>query len=88
MPRRRDAIPGDVFIEGGHPGHAVLVVDAADEAASGRRFVLLAQSYMPAQQVHVLRNPRRADPWFPTDEQGPLVTPEWVFPPAALRRFP
>src|SRR5439155_25136555 len=51
--------PGDVLIQGGYPGHAVLVLDAAD-APDGRRLVLLGQSYMPAQQFHVLRN--LADP--------------------------
>jgi hypothetical protein len=79
---------GDVFIEGGHPGHAVLVVDVARDPASGRRFFLLAQSYMPAQQVHVLRNPRRGDPWYAAGDPGPLVTPEWIFPPRSLARFP
>src|SRR5439155_4191256 len=48
--------PGDVLIQGGYPGHAVLVLDVA-VARDGRRWLLLGQSYMPAQQFHVLRNP-------------------------------
>jgi len=84
-PRRIQA--GDVFIQGGFPGHAVLVVDVAEDAA-GRRAVLLAQSYMPAQDIHVLRNPGAPQtPWYVIDGDGPLATPEWRFPPGSLRRF-
>jgi hypothetical protein len=85
-PRRVQA--GDVFIQGGHPGHAVLVVDVAEDAA-GRRAVLLVQSYMPAQDIHVLRNPAaRENPWYVITGDDPLLTPEWEFPRGALRRFP
>jgi hypothetical protein len=78
---------GDVFIQGGSPGHAVIVVDVAEDA-QGRRAVLLAQSYMPAQDIHVLRNPKSPDnPWYIIDGDGPLLTPEWDFPAGSLRRF-
>jgi len=79
--------PGDVFIQGGFPGHAVLVVDVVENEASERRF-LLAQSYMPAQQVHVLRNPASpASPWYEARRSGALATPEWRFDYGDLRRF-
>jgi len=79
--------PGDVLIQGGFPGHAVLVVDVVQNESGERRF-LLAQSYMPAQQVHVLRNPAsRASPWYEARASGPLATPEWGFDYADLRRF-
>jgi hypothetical protein len=78
---------GDVFIAGGFPGHAVLVVDVAEDEG-GRRAVLLAQSYMPAQDIHVLRNPATPDsPWYVMDGDRPLSTPEWNFPRGSLRRF-
>ena len=48
--------PGDVLIHGGAPGHAVLVVDVAEHATTHQKYLLLAQSYMPAQSIHVLRN--------------------------------
>ena len=57
-----DAVPaeqmeiGDVFIVGGSPGHAIIVVDAAANEM-GDKIFLLAQSYMPAQQTHILLNP-------------------------------
>jgi hypothetical protein len=65
----------------------VLVVDVAEDS-KGRRAVLLAQSYMPAQDIHVLRNPSTPDnPWYVIESDGPLTTPEWDFPAGALRRF-
>jgi hypothetical protein len=84
-PRRVEA--GDVFIQGGSPGHAVIVVDVAEDER-GRRAVLLAQSYMPAQDIHVLRNPKTpASPWYVIEGDAPLTTPEWDFPAGSLRRF-
>ncbi len=85
----RDVRPGDVFIKGGFPGHAVMVADVARGPADRRAF-LLVQSYMPAQEIHVLRNPGGGPlgPWYDVGTGGPLVTPEWTFEPGALRRFP
>lgn len=82
-PRRIEA--GDVFVEGGFPGHAVLVLDVAEDEA-GRRAVLLGQSFMPAQEIHMLRGPG-ADPWYAITGDHPLTTPQWDFPAGALRRF-
>lgn len=90
-PADPDAVAaGDVFIKGGFPGHAVLVADLAENPATGERRFLLVQSYMPAQDMHVLKNPAAADgsPWYPTPIGAELVTPEWVFPRTALRRWP
>lgn len=78
---------GDVFIKGGFPGHAVIIVDAA-ENKEGERIFLLAQSYMPAQSIHVLKNPKNSmSPWYSSLELDPLVTPEWTFPKGTLKRF-
>jgi hypothetical protein len=80
---------GDVFIKGGFPGHAVLVVDMAINPENGEKRFLLLQSYMPAQDMHILKNPKAgASPWYPMPaEKDQLETPEWVFPPRSLRRF-
>jgi hypothetical protein len=79
---------GDVYIKGGFPGHAVLVVDAAVDTATGRRRLLVAQSYMPAQSIHVLRNPHDGGgPWYAPPADGSLVTPEWTFLPGSLKRW-
>jgi hypothetical protein len=81
---------GDVFIKGGFPGHAVLVVDVAQNSGTGEKRFMLLQSYMPAQDMHVLKNPKAMDgsPWYalPADK-AELVTPEWTFPAGTLRRF-
>jgi len=80
---------GDVFIQGGSPGHAVLVVDMAADA-SGNKMFLLAQSYMPAQEIQILKNPDNKDgsPWYRTVSSGGIDTPEWRFAVSDLKRFP
>lgn len=89
----KDIEPGFVFILGGFPGHAIIVMDKAVNAATGDTEILLAQSYMPAQDIHILRNPARPDgnPWYSVEQiisEGALVTPEWNFGTDQLRRFP
>ncbi|MFC2104532.1 DUF4846 domain-containing protein [Bacteroidota bacterium] len=79
---------GDVFIQGGSPGHAVIVVDLATDN-SGNKTFLLAQSYMPAQDIHILKNPNSSDlsPWYSVNFEGELETPEWTFKKSDLKRF-
>lgn len=80
---------GDVFIRGGAPGHAVLVVDVAEHVRTREKVFLLAQSYMPAQDVHILKNPadKSMSPWYRIPS-GPLLrTPEWVFRMTELKSF-
>ena len=38
---------GDMFIDGGFPGHVVIVVDMAVDTAGGDRVYLLAQGFHP-----------------------------------------
>jgi hypothetical protein len=80
---------GDVFIQPGHPGHAVIVVDRVVDPASGRALFLIAQSYMPAQELQVLRNPNDAgvSPWYAAGFGATLRTPEWTFSAGDRRRF-
>lgn len=77
---------GDVFIKGGFPGHAVLVADVVENPQTGDRRFLLIQSFMPAQDMHVLRG-SNGSPWYALESGIPLVTPEWTFPPGSLRRW-
>lgn len=81
-----EIMPGDVFIQGGSPGHAVIVVDVV-ENIDGKKMFLLAQSYMPAQDIHVLRNPSGNSAWYPEDFGEYLETPEWRFRRSDLKRF-
>jgi uncharacterized protein DUF4846 len=79
---------GDVFVKGGSPGHAMLVVDAAIDQ-SGQKIFMLAQSYMPAQDVHIVKNPlnQKLSPWFMLGSCSKIVTPEWIFDRNQLRRW-
>jgi len=63
-------------------------MDVAENPA-GERLMLLAQSYMPAQDVHLLRNLQEPalSPWYRPRGDGALRSPEWHFPPGSLRRF-
>lgn len=72
---------GDVFIEAGSPGHAVIIMAVAREKTSGKKIFLLAQSYMPAQEMHILLNKenRKLSPWYEVPESNILQTPEWLF---------
>lgn len=72
---------GDAFIEAGSPGHAVIVMAVAREKTSGKKIFLLAQSYMPAQEIHILVNKENHElsPWYEVPEDGILQTPEWGF---------
>ena len=83
--------PGDVFIHGGRPGHAVLVAEVAENPRTGQRYMLLAQSYMPAQDIHLLRNVAHPSlgAWFAVPEPAELQveTPEWTFGRIELGRF-
>lgn len=85
----KDVMPGDVFIQTGNPyGHAVIVMNVAVNEA-GEKIFLLAQSYMPAQDIHILVNPNNNNlsPWYTAKDSGILRTPEWTFNYSDLKRF-
>jgi hypothetical protein len=79
---------GDVFIQGGSPGHAVIVVDMAIDPKTGKKLFMIAQSYMPAQSIHILKNlnNKAISPWYELKE-GMIYTPEWTFSSNDLKRF-
>jgi len=80
---------GDVLIQGGFPGHAVVVVDLVENPDTKEKRFLLAQSYMPAQEIHVLKNPMRPamSPWYSVRTPGSIRTPEWTFQRGDLKLF-
>lgn len=69
-----DLRPGDFLVEAGNPGHTVLVLDMVRDDAGNQR-VLLGQSYMPAQNFHVLKSPD--GPWFHVSPREEVKTPFW-----------
>ncbi len=80
---------GDVFIKGGSPGHAVMVMDVA-ENKNGEKIFLLAQSYMPAQEMHILKNNNddSMSPWYKASEiEDAIYTPEWTFNRNSLKEW-
>ena len=80
---------GDVLIQTGNPyGHAVIVVDMAVNSESDEKVYMLAQSYMPAQDIQVLINRGNPEisPWYVLSG-GPIETPEWTFKPGDLKGF-
>jgi len=86
----KDLKIGDIFIQGGSPGHAVIVVDLAIHMKTGDKIYLLAQSYMPAQETQLLKNPMDRDlsPWYQLDLNDKTIeTPEWEFKTKDLKRF-
>jgi hypothetical protein len=76
---------GDVFIRGGSPGHCFIVMDVVENREHKKMF-LLAQSFMPAQNLQVLQYDQ-GQCWFTMNKvaniwYGDLVAPQY------LRRFP
>lgn len=84
----KDMKIGDVFIQGGSPGHAVIVVDMMKNTGDGVRYFMLAQSYMPAQEIQVLLNHDNESVWYVLDTNELFIrTPEWKFSYNHLKRF-
>ncbi|MBO6218581.1 MAG: DUF4846 domain-containing protein [Treponema sp.] len=80
---------GDVLLYGGNPGHVCLVVDVCKNTESGEKAVLLAQGFMPAQDFHILKNPKRINnPWYyEEDFIIQIQTPEYTFPKDSWRKL-
>ncbi|GAA4324218.1 DUF4846 domain-containing protein [Mucilaginibacter gynuensis] len=66
---------GDVFIKGGSPGHCFIVLNVATNSQNKKVF-LLAQSFMPAQNIQVLQD--QHGPWFSLDKQANIPYGELV----------
>ena len=80
---------GDVFIKGNFPGHAVIVIDKAINSKTKKIVFMLAQSYMPAQDLQVLKNMKNKSisPWFELNIDSNLETPEWTFSYLQIKSF-
>ena len=85
-----DIRSGDFLIKPGSPGHSVIIVGVARNQA-GKKLYILAESYMPAQDVHILVNHRSPliSPWYELDIDAPqTVTAKYIFKPTSIKRFP
>ena len=83
----KDIQTGDVFLEGGFPGHAISVVDVVINKHGHKKY-MLAQSYMPAQEQQILLNPiKNKNVWYDLHLSKDIVTPQYTFSVNKLRRF-
>ena len=66
----------------------MIVVDVAVNSERKKIF-MLAQSYMPAQDIHIVRNPlnEKMSPWYEIGEVEKIITPEWIFKKEQLRSW-
>jgi hypothetical protein len=82
-----DLKSGDVLIQGGSPGHVVIIVDYAVNL-KGEKIFLLAQGFMPAQDIHILvnSNDRNLSPWYSLPDEK-IETPEWSFTKAQYKTW-
>ncbi len=84
-----DIKTGDFIIRPGSPGHAVVIMGIAANKA-GKRLYLLGESFMPAQDIHILKNTARPElsPWYELDVNAPkTVTAKYIFSPTSIKRF-
>ncbi|MBO7124723.1 MAG: DUF4846 domain-containing protein [Bacteroidales bacterium] len=82
--------PGDVFIHGGNPGHAMIVLDVVTNAKTNQKAFILAQSFMPAQEIEVVKNLKDNvnSPWYVVNSSElNIYTPQWTFTIHELKRF-
>lgn len=84
-----DIKTGDFLIKPGSPGHSVIVVGVAKNYAGKKRY-LLAESFMPAQDIHILVNHKNTaiSPWYELDVKAPrTITAKYIFDPTSIKRF-
>jgi hypothetical protein len=56
-----------------------MVVDLAVNENTGEKIFMLAQSYMPAQDIQILKGDSIGSPWFSANTADNLRSPEWTF---------
>jgi len=80
---------GDFLMKPGSPGHSVIIVGVAKNYA-GKKLYLLAESFMPAQDIHILINREKPQlsPWYELDVNSPkTVTAKYIFKPTSIKRY-
>ncbi|HET9056094.1 MAG TPA: DUF4846 domain-containing protein [Chitinophagaceae bacterium] len=80
---------GDIIIEPGNPGHAIIIIGTAKNS-KGEKVYLLAQGYTPAQSIHIITNPNdiQLNPWYKLSiDKSPIITARYSFTKINIRRF-
>jgi hypothetical protein len=82
-------LPGDMFVKAGSPGHAMMVADVAVNTVTKQTIYLLLQGFMPAQDMHIVRNPSSAtlSPWYNVSANHSIITPGWFFEPTEFKEW-
>lgn len=83
LPSTEAPVAGDLLVAPGYPGHAVVVMDAAQRGE--QRLLLIGEGYMPAQDFHIERGPEAG--WWIWDPQQGLLAYPWTLPASTHRRW-
>ena len=87
--KNEDIGVGDYLINPGSPGHTVIIIGIVRNKI-GRRLYLLAESYMPAQDIGILKNRFNAklSPWYELNVNSyRTITSKYIFGPKVIKRF-
>ncbi len=87
--KNEDIKVGDFLITPGSPGHSVFIVGIAKNKA-GKKVYLLAESFMPAQDIHIIVNHlnQKLSPWYELNvNSAETVTARYRFKPTVVKRF-
>lgn len=74
--------PGDMLVQPGSPGHAVVIFDVAK--ADGQTWLLIGEGFMPAQDFHIEHGP--VGGWFAWGPSGTRLN-HWNMDKDSLRRW-
>ena len=85
---REDIQVGDILIFPGSPGHCIMIMDVC-ENEFGEKAILLGQSNMPKQQIHIICPPYTNQSWmFLNELWGRIQIMSWGFSAENIRRMP
>jgi hypothetical protein len=76
---------GTIVVKGGSPGHCFIIVDETTNE-KGDKVYKLAESFMPAQTIYILKNPEDDSPWHLLSKDH-ITTASYDFRRFSLRRF-
>ena len=80
---------GDILFDLGKPNFVCLVTDVCKNPENNEKAVLLAQGSAPAQEFHIIKNPKRVnDPWYYMEDFSVKTkTPEHTYPKDSFRKL-
>ena len=67
----------------------MILVDVAKHETTDKKIYSLAQSFMPAQDMHIVINPNSStlNPWYEANDDEKIITPGWIFSREQLKRW-